>query len=128
VHDHVQTLQQYAVWRADGIFIFQSFPKGAKKRKRLTHSEAFAMNTFKQTLLYNWNTVRWIRLLLGILLTFQAVALSDSFAGMVAAFFLFQALTNTGCCGAQGCAVPTKRAEVNEVNEITYEEIKNSVN
>jgi hypothetical protein len=28
-------------------------------------------------------------------------------SGFVAVFFLFQALTNTGCCGVNGCALPT---------------------
>jgi hypothetical protein len=37
---------------------------------------------------------------------------------------LFQAITNTGCCGSNGCAVPTKKSKTDTVEEVEYEEIK----
>jgi predicted small secreted protein len=83
------------------------------------------METIKQTLLSGWNTMRLIRLVLGIFIAYQAVTLHDSMAGLIAALLLFQALSNTGCCGTQGCAAPIRKAG-NPINEeIEFEEIKN---
>lgn len=68
----------------------------------------------KQRLLTGWTFMRWLRLALGLFMSFQAVALQDTFSGVFAAFFLFQALTNFGCCGVGGCAVPmTPRKQQN---------------
>lgn len=58
--------------------------------------------------------MRWLRLVLGVYMAFQAVALQDTFSGVFAAFFLFQAFSNVGCCGVGGCAVPmTPRKQEN---------------
>ncbi len=86
------------------------------------------MNTIKQTLLYNWHLMRWIRLLLGIMMAYQALVFADTLSGLIAAVFLYQALTNTGCCGVDGCAVPTKTTKANEAREVSYEEIKKTDN
>lgn len=59
----------------------------------------------KQLLLSNWNFLRILRLGLGIMLAIQAIDLRDSFSGIVAVFFLYQAATNTGCCGSNQCEV-----------------------
>lgn len=56
-----------------------------------------------------WHLVRWLRLVVGTILAVQAVSLQDGFAGIVAAFFLVQAITNTGCCGSEGCSLPAAR-------------------
>ncbi|MBS1647006.1 MAG: hypothetical protein JST67_06665 [Bacteroidetes bacterium] len=64
------------------------------------------MNTIKKTLLYNWHFVRVVRLLLGIIVAYQAVSMRDVLAGGVALFFLVQALGNIGCCGTSACAIP----------------------
>lgn len=63
----------------------------------------------KQTLFTGWNFMRWLRLGFGILIAFQAIETKDSLSGLIAGFFLFQALTNTGCCGVNGCAVPISK-------------------
>ncbi len=68
--------------------------------------------------------MRWLRLGLGLFVGYQAFTLHDTFAGIIAALFLFQAFTNTGCCGAGGCAVPAKKADTSEAKEISYEEVK----
>lgn len=78
----------------------------------------------KETLFQNWNFMRWLRLGLGIYIAVQAVETLSIFSGVVATFFIFQAITNTGCCGANGCAVPTKKSNSNTVEELDYEEIK----
>ena len=78
----------------------------------------------KETLLQNWNFMRFLRLGLGIYIAVQAVETLSIFSGIVAAFFIFQAVTNTGCCGSNGCAVPTKKNNSDKTEEVTFEEIK----
>lgn len=78
----------------------------------------------KQTLFTNWNFMRWLRLGFGLFLATQAVQFHDAFAGLIATFFLFQAATNTGCCGAGGCAVPASDQSAIKTQEVEFEEIK----
>lgn len=63
----------------------------------------------KETLFNNWNFMRWLRLALGIYISVEAVETLSFFLGAVAVFFLFQAITNTGCCGTNRCALPIKK-------------------
>ena len=79
------------------------------------------MNT--QTLFTGWDFMRWFRLGMGIFIAIQAIQTHDSAIGFVAAFFLFQAITNTGCCGS--CAVPLKEAKSVETEDVNFKEIKN---
>lgn len=74
-----------------------------------------------QTLLTGWHFMRWLRLGLGIFIAIQAIQNHDTLSGFIAAFFLFQAATNTGCCGSNGCAVPIKKTNI---EEIEFEEVK----
>lgn len=76
------------------------------------------------TILSDWHFMRWLRLGLGLYLVWQLVQRPDIFTGIVAAFFLFQAVTNTGCCGASGCAAPQKNPDSAKVEEVKYEEVK----
>ena len=78
----------------------------------------------KQTLLTNWNFMRILRLGIGVYLAVQAIDTQSAFAGVVAVFFLFQAITNTGCCGSNGCAVPVKKSNTDKIDEVDFEEIK----
>ena len=78
----------------------------------------------KETLLQNWNFMRFLRLGLGIYIAVQAVETLSIFSGIVAVFFIFQAITNTGCCGSNGCAVPTKKSNSAKTKEVEFEEIK----
>lgn len=77
-----------------------------------------------QNLLTNWHFMRWLRLGLGLMAGVQAIQLHDSLAGFVSIFFLFQAVTNTGCCGSTGCAAPQETTSKKEDVEIQYEEVK----
>lgn len=77
-----------------------------------------------QMLFTGWNFMRWLRLGLGSFIAVQAIQTSDPFAGFLAAFFLFQAVTNTGCCGAGGCAVPVSKADASKVKNVVFEEVK----
>ncbi len=52
-----------------------------------------------------WHLMRFFRLGLGIAIAIQAFRMNDLVAGFIAAIFLFQALSNTGCCGSSGCHI-----------------------
>lgn len=77
----------------------------------------------REILFSDWHLMRWLRLGLGIYLAVQAIQLHDTLAGVIAAFFLIQAITNTGCCGAGSCAVPTK-TKADNTKEIDFNEVK----
>jgi len=82
------------------------------------------MDTIKQTLFTNWHFMRWLRLGAGIFIAVLAFRHHDSLSGLVAAFFLFQAVTNTGCCGAGGCSVPTIKTQADKEQDGEFEEVK----
>lgn len=77
----------------------------------------------REILFSDWHLMRWLRLGLGIYLAVQAVKVHDTLAGVIAAFFLIQAVTNTGCCGAGSCAIPTK-TKADDIKEVDFEEVK----
>lgn len=81
------------------------------------------METFKQRLFTGWNFMRWLRLVFGAFFIIQFFQMHDTFMGLAGAFFLFTALTNTGCCGAGQCAAPIQENN-NADEEIPFEEIK----
>lgn len=85
------------------------------------------LDSIKSTLFTNWHLVRILRLVFGVFVLVQAVTMRDALAGMISALFFYQAITNTGCCGASGCAVPSVSNEGNQkIEEVEYEEIKSS--
>ena len=85
------------------------------------------LDSIKSTLFTNWHLVRIFRLVFGIFVLVQAVTMLDALAGMISALFLYQAFTNTGCCGASGCAVPTTSFNKDQkIEAVEYEEIKSS--
>ena len=63
----------------------------------------------KQTLFTGWHFTRWLRLLLGILFAIQTIKSQEILPGFIAALFIFQAFTNTGCCGTSGCSIPVNK-------------------
>jgi hypothetical protein len=67
----------------------------------------------KRLLLTNWHAMRWIRLVIGLFLIQQALQYQQLIFGFMAAFFLFQAIFNTGC-GLNGCEVSTFKKNKNE--------------
>jgi hypothetical protein len=81
------------------------------------------MDTIKDVLFTNWHFMRWLRLGLGLFMGFQAIQVYDPLAGFIAFFFLYQAATNTGCCGAGVCAVPRSSVKTDKT-EVEFEEIK----
>lgn len=81
------------------------------------------METLKYNLLNNWNVIRTVRLALSLIIIVQAVLMKDVLFGIFGSFFLYQALTNTGCCGANACA-PNIHKATNKTEEVEYTEVK----
>ncbi len=78
----------------------------------------------KEKLLHNWHLMRVLRLAFGIIFIVQAFFMKDIIVGFAAFFFLFQAVTNTGCCG-ESCATTYDNNHKKSANaDITFEEIK----
>ena len=77
-----------------------------------------------ETILTNWTLIRWIRLGLGLLISFQGIVNKDALSGMLGAFLLYQAIANAGCCGIGGCDIPSKNSSKNQIEDIEFEEIK----
>ena len=77
------------------------------------------------TLFTNWNLLRFIRLVLGVMIGMQAIATADWLAGMIAGVFLFQVVTNTGCCGINGCNTSYQTKAVSE-KEVEFIEVKDT--
>lgn len=82
-------------------------------------------STVKAKLFTNWHTMRWVALSVGIFLAVMAVWYQDIVTGFFSAFFVFQAITNTGCMVAQSCGVPQQSEHLpGKESEINYTEIK----
>lgn len=73
-----------------------------------------------------WDLMRVLRLLMGLLAAAQAIDLRDPLIGLIAAFFLYQAIANVSCCGVGGaCRTPIKAdAKHDKLDHTSYEEIK----
>lgn len=82
------------------------------------------MQTVKTVIFTNWHFARWIRLGLGLFIATQSVLAHDAFSGVIAALLLFQALSNTGCCGASGCATTPIKPNESRIDEVEFEEVK----
>lgn len=81
-------------------------------------------STFKYNLLNNWNIIRFIRLGLSIIIILQAIQVHDALFGFLGSFFLYQALTNTGCCGVNGCT-PVISKSTDSSEQIEFTEVNN---
>ncbi|MBD0725319.1 hypothetical protein B6A10_09025 [Flavobacterium sp. L1I52] len=62
----------------------------------------------KQLLFSNWHIMRIIRLLFGLFSLQQAFQYREILFGVMAAFFLFQAIFNTGC-SLNECSIPKNK-------------------
>lgn len=74
-------------------------------------------------LLTNWNAMRVLRLLLGVIIIVQGVSNREALYFVLGGLLVLMALAGAGCCGATGCAVDTRRRAVKEEKEIVYEEV-----
>jgi hypothetical protein len=83
------------------------------------------MNTLKQRITSNWHITRVIRLILGVCMLVWSIQMLDWTLGLLSLLFIGMAISNTGCCGAQACAVPYK-PERNNIEEIKEQENEHS--
>jgi len=84
------------------------------------------MNAMKQIILTGWNFMRGFRLIVGLFFLIWGIFKSDTLLILGGVFFLITAIANAGCCGSGGCAVPSKKNSGQEIEEITYEEVKSN--
>jgi hypothetical protein len=79
----------------------------------------------KNILTQNWNPARIFRVAMGIAAVVYAIVSKDSMMGWIGALLVLMGLSNTGCCGASGCAAPiVKNKSARSAGEIDFEEIK----
>jgi hypothetical protein len=76
----------------------------------------------KQTIFSNWNFIRLLRLGAGIAILIQAVIARDILFALMGLVFTAMPVFNIGCCGTQGCSVPSEESH-DKAKEITYEEV-----
>jgi len=85
------------------------------------------MNTWKQSLLTNWHLMRLVRLGLGLMMLVMGIQSKEWAIGLFSVFFLYQVVTDTGCCGTGGCNMPQDReiiGKLQEANSVVNEDIK----
>ena len=75
-----------------------------------------------QSILSNWNFMRFIRLVLGIAIIVQSVIAKDWTMGIIGVLFTSMPVFNVGCCGSNGCATPVKNNK-EQTKDISYEEV-----
>ncbi len=85
------------------------------------------MSYLKNMLLTNWHLMRVLRIVIGVSFGIAALKGGDGFMALAASLFLFQGITNTGCCGAGSCATnySTKQQDIEDTE---FEEIKTENN
>ncbi len=79
----------------------------------------------KNVLIYNWNVVRIVRVAIGCIALYQAIAFKDGLIGVFAFLLLAQGIMNWSCCGTGSCTTVESKPTTNELNkEVEYEEVK----
>jgi ABC-type polysaccharide/polyol phosphate export permease len=64
-----------------------------------------------KTIFTNWNFMRAIRLILGVFIIIQSFQSQQYLMIIPGVIFASMALFSVGCCGYNGCAIPTKKQE-----------------
>lgn len=82
------------------------------------------LEKIKNTLFYNWNLMRIMRVGIGLIVLYQSIDVKDWMIGAFAAILLSQGLFNWGCCGAQGCVPNKSDVKNNTIEDVIYEEVK----
>lgn len=76
----------------------------------------------KNRILKNWNFLRIFRLVMGLLISIQAIMASEMLFAGLGVLLTGTAIFNVGCCGTGGCEVSPRK--VNHSDEPEYEEVK----
>jgi hypothetical protein len=75
-----------------------------------------------KALLARWTIARILRLILGTGILVQGITNHDIMFAIAGGIFALVAITNTGCCGSNGCSTDLKKHDPFK-NEIIYEEV-----
>ncbi|MBK9282852.1 MAG: hypothetical protein IPM51_00870 [Sphingobacteriaceae bacterium] len=79
-------------------------------------------NQYLTAMKSDWNAWRIIRLMIGLLLVIQTLYAGDYLLSAFGAYYMFLALTNTGCCGTSTCSSNSVSDEKEAL--VIYEEVK----
>ena len=76
------------------------------------------------TLLQNWNFMRGLRLLLGVIVLLQSIFAKDLLLGVMSLFLIGMAVFNFGCCGSGGRGVNFNKSKSNKtIEDVDFEEV-----
>ncbi len=77
-----------------------------------------------KNLLVNWNLMRGLRLVLGIVIVVQGIQAHETMYAIAGILLSGMAIANIGCCGVGGCAVNQKPiVSKDAIKDIDYEEV-----
>ena len=76
------------------------------------------MSTLRQRLFTNWHLMRISRAAIGIMMLVMGIQNKDWAIGLFSIFFLYQAVTDTGCCGSRECYIPPGKKDTNPGNKL----------
>ena len=77
-----------------------------------------------QVIKSNWNFMRILILLAGIVALWQAILMKDYLLGAAGIMLMVMSAFNIGCCGTRGCSTNLPRSGSAEAEkEITYETV-----
>ena len=78
----------------------------------------------KRTIL-TWHPTRIFRLAVGLIALIYSVIRQDGLLGLAGSFLLFISITNTGCCGSDGCKIQGGISKgTGKPDNIVFEELK----
>jgi len=76
----------------------------------------------KETILTNWNFMRWLRFFMGFYILVTSITGKNYVFALIGGVFVFQAITNTGCAAC--AAVPSTKVKQKDTENIEFEEMK----
>lgn len=82
------------------------------------------MISIKQRLFTNWHFMRWFRLVISLIIMYQAYQTHEYMIGLIGVFFLFQAVSGIGCCSSANSCAPIPKSIDSSYKEVEFEEIK----
>ncbi len=84
----------------------------------------FGLFDWRETFLHNWGFSRVVRLLLSIVILYEAFQTRETFYGIAGVLFLVQAVFNWGCCGMNSCSTQERKMGTEIPEDFSHEEIK----
>ena len=86
------------------------------------------VTAIKNQLYTNWHPLRFVALFIAVMFTWNAFTHDSGMAAVLAIFFAFQAVTNTGClvgsCAGGSCNPIVKEDTSQKISDVHFEEIQ----